>query len=237
MRFLMREMEYEKPIASGRLRYEREGDPTGLVEAWRFSHALEGFYFLRVEMDTHNPKDQEICLYHALLNPEMNYERLKFRYYGARFDVEGDLQFDHDIITLSRVLVDKLENRKKRQMEEISVASDAVFWFPTVVGIGLAASKVTKDSQRYYLRLDKDSSFASRRGTARFRWGDEENRAVVRQNVAVQPCSISWESSAVRLWLDEFNWPVSACYADGLSASEIAYLRYKPVEDRRTRPA
>ncbi|MGB3715623.1 MAG: hypothetical protein WA996_14420 [Candidatus Promineifilaceae bacterium] len=236
MRFLMREMEYEKPIASGRLRYEREGNPTGLVEAWRFTHALEGFYFLRVEMDAHNPKDQEICLYHVLLNPEMNIERLKFRYFGSRSEVEGDLQFDRDIISLNRVLIDKLENRKKRQVEEIAVASDAVFWFPSMVGLGFASSKVTKDSQRSFLILDKDSSFASRRGTAQFRWGDEEDRAVMRRNVAVRPCSISWETFAVRLWLDEFNWPVGGLYADGLSATEIAYVRYEPVKDRRTRP-
>ncbi len=237
MRFLMREMEYEKPIASGRFRYEREGKPTGLVEAWRFTRALEGFYFLRVDMDTHNPFNQEICLYHLLLNPAMNIERLKFRYFGSRIEIEGDLQFTNHIVTLNRVIIDKLKNTKKRQVEEISVESDAVFWFPSIVGLGLVASKDSKDSRRSFLSLDKDSYFASLRGTARFIWGEEEDTVVMRQNVAVRPCSISWDTDTVRLWLDDFGWPIGASFADGLSATEIAYLRYEQVKDRKTRPA
>jgi hypothetical protein len=227
MRFLMREMEYERPVASGTFRFEADGQPTGSVESWRFSRALDSYSFLRVELDTHSQRDQEICLYHALLSPDMDMERLKFRYFGSRVEIEGDLQFDDHIVFMNRLISIKMNGEKRRIVEEIPLESEAVLWFESIAGQGLAAAKVAENSQRSLLILEKEMDFASRHGSARFHWGEEESRTVLRQQVAVRPCSISWDKSSVDIWLDEFSWPVSAAYASGITASETAYVRYK----------
>lgn len=231
MRFLIREMEYERPVASGRLRFERAGDPTGLVEAWKFNRALDGYSFLRIEMDTNNPADQEITLVHVLVNRDANIERLKFRFFGKEIDIDGDVQFDRNLLTLNRAFTHKGKNTKERKVEEISFDSDAVFLFPTIASLALVTFTVPQDGQRSCIMLDKESLFSIQSGYARFKWGEEEDREVLRQKVVVRPCSISWDTRTVRLWLDELNWPVSASFNDGLSATEVAYWRYRQAPE------
>ena len=42
MRFIIHELPYERPLRAGRLRYERDGRPTGAVEPGRLSEAADG---------------------------------------------------------------------------------------------------------------------------------------------------------------------------------------------------
>ncbi len=51
MRFIVHEQAYEKPIAAGQLRYERDGRATGAIESWRLTRAVEGYEILRVDLD------------------------------------------------------------------------------------------------------------------------------------------------------------------------------------------
>jgi len=227
MRFLIREMEYEKPVASGSLRYEQDGNPTGLVEAWRFSSALDGFHFLRVDMDANNPRNQETLLVHVLLNPDREMERMKFRYFESQIEISGDMQFNHDVITLNRIVLDKFQKTEQRQLDEIPRKAGTVFSVPPTAVLSLATSLVLEDDRVPMITLDRESSFAMQEDTASFAWTMEEERAILRNVIAVRQCSICWRMKETRLWLDKTYWPVSASFSSGLSAVEIAYWRYQ----------
>jgi hypothetical protein len=227
----MREMEYEKPVASGNLRFERNGEATGLVEAWKFTKALDGYSFLRIDVDSNSPSNQKITLVHVLLNRQMNIERLKFRYFGTQFDVDGDVQFDRNLLTLNRLISDKDKRTKKRIVEEFPFDPDSVFIFPTITSLALITLAVPEDGQRAYVTLDKDVHFSSQSGIAQVNWGKKEDMEVSRQKVAVRPCSISWETGQARLWLDELNWPVRVSLPDDVLAADVAYWRYQPAPD------
>ena len=114
MRDLIQEMDYEKPIASGSLRYQRDGQATGKVEAWRFTSAHDGYHVLRIDLDSNDSSNQNLLLIHVLLNPDMDVERAKFRYFTSQSEIHGDLQFDEDGFSLNRLMVDRLEKKKIR---------------------------------------------------------------------------------------------------------------------------
>jgi hypothetical protein len=227
MRFLIREMEYEKPVASGILRYEQEGVPTGLEEAWRYSSALDGYHFLRVEVDTKDPRKQETYLYHLVLNPDREIERLKFRTFGSKTEISGDVQFDDEIISLHRIMLNKSQNMEHKQLDEIPRESGAVLTVPSIAVLSLAASRVVEDGCVPMIALESDTSFSVQIDSACFTWGKEEEREILRNTLAVRPCSIRWNLKETRLWLDKAFWPVSASLSGGLSAIEVAYWRYQ----------
>ena len=69
MRFIIHELPYERPLLSGRLRYERDGVPSGAVESWRLTAAVDGYRFLRVDVDAREAPSGRSWLYHLTLNP------------------------------------------------------------------------------------------------------------------------------------------------------------------------
>lgn len=232
MRNLIQEMDYEIPIASGSLRFERDGQATGMVEAWRFTSALDGYHVLRIDLDSNDSTNQELLLFHILLNPEMAIERVKFRFFASQFEVQGDLQFEIDGFSLDRLLVNRLEKKKERKIEEIIYKADAVFSVPTIAGLSLTAAKSCDDRRISIVTLDKKSAFTARDDYADFSYGEEEEREVLRQPVVVRPCSIKWKEKETTLWLDRYNWPVEIRFSDGQTAADAAYWRYQPISNR-----
>lgn len=91
MRFIIHEMPYERPLLAGRLRYERDGVPTGAVELWRITNAVDGYRFLRVDLDAREAESGRSSLYHVTLNPAGRPEQLKFRLWGNGPEVSGSL--------------------------------------------------------------------------------------------------------------------------------------------------
>ena len=68
MRFIIHELPYERPLLAGRLRYERDGQPTGAIEFWRLTDAVDGYRFLRVDLDARDAASGRSWLYHATLD-------------------------------------------------------------------------------------------------------------------------------------------------------------------------
>ena len=237
MRDLIQEMDYEKPIASGSWRYQRAGQATGKVETWRFTSARDGFHVLRIDLDSNDPSNQELLLFHLLLNPEMDIERAKFRYFASQSEIHGDLQFDKDGFSLNRLIVDRLEKKKKRHVEEIILETDAVFSVPSIAGLSLTASRMRDDRRISIVTLDKKSAFTARDDYTDFSYGEEEEWEVLRQEVVVRPCSIRWKEKETTLWLDRYNWPVEIRFSDGQTAADAAYWRYQRITNRSANPA
>lgn len=134
MRFLLKEQPYEKPLAAGSLRYEREGVPTGAVEHWRYTLAVDGFRFLRVDLDGRGSSG-DTFLYTLLLNEGGVPEDLRWRFFTAnnRHRAMGQVLFEGEAISHVRT-VDGV-----RFEEEVRPRP---FFLPTSAGLWLLKSAV-----------------------------------------------------------------------------------------------
>lgn len=129
MRFLLREQPFERLVSSGTFLYSQHNQPTGAVEHWRLTNAIDGYQFLRVDLDARAALSGRSHLYHLLLNPAGKPEQLKFRFWATGWDVAGILLFDRTGLTLSRTI-----NGEK--IEDIGEAKQP-FWFPATSGLWL----------------------------------------------------------------------------------------------------
>jgi hypothetical protein len=129
-------------------------------------------------------------------------------------------------------MVDSLEKKKERYVEEILLETDAVFSVPSIAGLSLTASRMRDDRRISIVTLDKKSAFTARDDYADFSYGEEEEWEVLRQQVVVRPCSIKWKEKETTLWLDRYNWPVEIRFSDGQTAADAAYWRYQPISNR-----
>lgn len=133
MRFLIRELPYEKPIMAGEYRYERDGQATGVVEKWRLTAAADGYQFLRVDLDARAASSGHTYLYHALVSPEGQVERLKYRFWtreaSGGLQVAGNVLFEDDSVTATRTI----NGKESEQVLDLPQGFD--FWFPSVAGL------------------------------------------------------------------------------------------------------
>lgn len=134
MRFLLKEQPYEKRIAAGTLRYERDGQPTGALEHWRYTHALDGYKFLRVDLDGRESSG-DTFLYTVLLNSDGRLEDLRWRFYNAAFHAGGQVLFDGRHATAVREVEDS------HFEEETELVDGVAFFFPAVLGLWLLKDK------------------------------------------------------------------------------------------------
>ena len=128
MRFIIHELPYERPLLAGRLRYERDGRPTGAVESWRLSDAAEGYRFLRVDLDARAAQSGHSWLYHVTLGPDGRPEQVKARFWAAGREVTTTLNVEGD------------EWLATRQVDGVAfedLAHGRAFWFPAAAGLAL----------------------------------------------------------------------------------------------------
>ena len=125
----MREQPYEKPLARGRLVFERDGRPVGRIESWRLSRALEGYHFLRADVDERESSGRSF-LFNAQISPDGLVENLRYRFFDRQSRVRGQMLRESGIITNTR------EVNRQRYEEEID-AGKAQIWYPAVSGLTL----------------------------------------------------------------------------------------------------
>lgn len=251
MRFLTREMDYEVRLAAGKLRFEQNGQPTGAVEEWRLNAAIEGYRFLRVDLDAREAQSGQSTLYHLILNPAGQPERLKFRFDGHKTTIVGDVMFLGDQIILSHI-----ENGERSEQEVMldsntsltkkdnRCSDGSTFWFPSTLGLSLLAG--VHSSPERICRLDTitlmqpgrsdvdlNQSFLLTRREVSLQSHKQEEVVVGRKSIAARPLTISWQDQVRRIWLDESNnLPLRLERQDGLTATETQYIRNFPKIDQ-----
>ncbi len=107
MRFIIKEQPYEKLISAGQYRYEIESKPTGAVESWRVTAVTDGYQFLRVDLDAREAESGHSYLYHAVVNPDEQVERLKYRFWGDGLEIVGDVVLEETAVSAPRTINDK----------------------------------------------------------------------------------------------------------------------------------
>lgn len=223
MRTLIRELPYERPIAAGRYRYQRDGEPTGATESWRLTAAAEGYRFLRVDLNAQAAPSGDSYLYHLTLDADGRPDRLSFRFFGSAFQAGGNLLFDEDAVTLARTV------NGRRFEEERELAPGYAFWFPATAGLALLAANAGDDETAPTVTLEKEERFALRLVDLRLRSGRSQQHAIMGKQVALRPLTLSWADQQRTIWIDQYDWPLKMERED-LTAVETRYVRYAQQE-------
>lgn len=226
MRFIVREQGYEQPIAAGLFRYERDGAPTGTIEQWRLTRAVEGYHILRVDLDAREAASGDSYIYHMVRQDGGTPERLAYRYWGSGMMIEGTLLFSEHEVTSRRIV-------NGRQTEEtVSLPHPKQFWFPSAIGLGIAAQlgqaevaeTVTlenKPGNEETLALKKVTLSKEEKAT------HFEQVMVGQKHIDATPTTLHWKENVRHIWLEpEKRWPLKIEREDGLTAVETRNIWY-----------
>lgn len=220
MRFIIHELPYERPLLAGRLRYERDGAPTGAVELWRLTTAAEGYRFLRVDLDAREAPSGRSYLYHLVLNEAGRAEQLKYRFWGDGHEVSGSAVWEGDDIVATR-RVDGLAYE--------DTARGRAFWFPAGAGLALLAYG-DGETNAVTLRIDPAEPARLMALTAtmiKVAWGEAQMEEVAGELLPVRPLDVTWDDQRRTVWLDAEERPIRLSAHDGLSAKAERLVRYQ----------
>lgn len=217
MRKLIQEMPYERPLAAGRYVYSQDGAPTGAVESWHLTAAMEGYRFLRVDYDA-SGASADHTLYHLVLDAAGRPQRLKFRYFRRGLQIRGDLLFAEETALLSRTI-------NSRQVDaETAFTPATAFWFPASSGLSLLSNAPAESAG---LTLKPDDNFALWPTTLSLTEGAPQTISLMGRQVETMPVSARWDDEKRTIWFDEHRWPVRV-QRESLAALENRYVRYTP---------
>ena len=214
MRFIVKEQRYEKPIAAGLLRYERDGRTTGAVEHWRLTQAVEDYEILRVDLDARAAPSGQSSLFHLVRQGNGRPERLNYRFWGDGREIRGTLLFAETYVTATRTV------NGETFSEEAALPAGYGFWFPSSVGPGLLAGFAEGTA------VTLGSTFSLQVVDVHLAPGELAELEIARRVVAVRPLTIRWQDEERVVWLDEHEWPVMMQRGDGLTAVETHYIWY-----------
>jgi len=248
MRFLVPEQPYERPLASGQLRYERDRQPTGAVESWRWSAAATdvgqgtpGYRILRVDLDARAAPSGHSYLYNLVQRENGRFEQLKYRFWANGVQLKGNVLLEDEAIMATR------EVNEVYVSEETAVLPGYCFWFPSSVGLGLLADGGPKDEFRppsSSLRLlptvtlqapasgdrltaDPPWPFELIQVDVSRRWDQQETIIVAGEAVSVRPLTLQWATQQRTVWLDQSGLVLKMERDDGLTAVATRFIRYK----------
>lgn len=225
MRFIIHELPYERPIAAGRLVYQQDGRPTGAVESWRLSDAVDGYRFLRVDLDAQQATSGQSTLYHLTLNAAGKPEQLKYRFWKQGVTASGVVLWE-DGSLLVRQQVNNVQH------EEVDEQNDAaLFWFSATTGLALLVWSIPEVQEATAVLLRPDLTDPA--GTSLLlpthvtvsRQG-RETFAVMGLEISAEVLFIAWEDQQRTLWLNEHGWPLKMERDDGLTAVSTQLVEY-----------
>ena len=220
MRFLIREQEYETPLAAGRFQYTRNGLATGAYESWRLTEIADGYRFLRVDMDTRETKSDESTLYHLLLDPNGHPERLKLRILAIGKERQIDIFFEKRLIMASG------DSQIGRFENELEFENSYGFYFPTALGFALLLRSALIQGEISAATFDLAQTSLLNQRSVKILPQSEEVLEVVQQKIVAHSYLIRWAEQENKIWLDDFTWPLKIDFGNGQVANETQYIRY-----------
>jgi hypothetical protein len=220
MRFIIREQEYEKLIASGRFRYEMQDRVTGANEAWRQTKVAGGYGFIRVDLDRRETSKSATTLYHLVLSLDNRPARLKFRHFEQMKELNGDVQFQEGNVSLSRQV------NGRRLEDELGVEPGFRFWFPSTIGLSLLCNQDIDEGSFTAITLDPEQDFKLVERTVTINLQEKDRLTVAGRSTIVQRYLITINKQTHVVWIDEHRWPIIMEYTDGSRAIETQPIRY-----------
>lgn len=219
MRFIIHELPYERPLLVGRLRYERDGVPTGAVESWRITNAVDGYRFLRVDLDAREAESGRSYLFHVTLNPAGKPEQIKFRLWGNGREAAGTAVWDGNEIISAR------------QVDGVAyqdVAAGSAFWFPAGVGLTLLALNVGESKG---VMMSSGAVLPSElmklvETPVSIELGEPVIENVAGDILPVRSLQVKWPEQSRTVWIDPEGRPLRLSRDDGLTAVAERLVRY-----------
>lgn len=215
MRFVIREQEYERLLAAGRLRHL-----SGALESWRLTEAVDKYTVLRVDLDGRDTGDAGSTLFHLLLNPDGRLERAKIRVLSPQEDLSVDVLVESDSLSVSRAGADGVKH------DLVDRSPGFGMMLPGLVGLALFVHHAASRREHTTIALDTARRFAPRQVSVTINAFDEERLAVTGQDLAVRPYLISRNGTRLKIWLDKYGLPVRVEDEKGLQALEDRYVRH-----------
>lgn len=215
MRFIIREQEYEKLLAAGRLKYR-----SGAFESWRLTEAIDGYTIMRIDLDRRDTGSASTTLIHLLLDAGGRLERTKLRHYSPHSDISVDALVDRDSLSISRSAASDLSQ------DEFDLPRGFGLMLPGVVGMALLVRSVRAEKQLAMIVLDPAQRYAPRRASMEISAMAEETFVVTGQTVAVRPYLIRHDETNQKIWLDSYGLPVRIDDEEGLKAVKDRYVRH-----------
>lgn len=216
MRKLIQQMPYERPLAAGRYVYTEDGVPTGATEEWQLSAAMEGYRFLRVDLNAGETSGDHV-LYHLVLDGAGRPERLKYRLFRTGLQIMGDLLFEDALALLSR-------NVNAQQVtSEAPFAQGTAFWFPASAGLSLLGGM---EAEGAALTLNRAQNLALWPTHLNLSVGAVQTVGIMGRRIQASVVTARWENEERIGWFDEHQWPVRV-QRGALTATESRYVRYR----------
>lgn len=203
MRLLLSEQAYEISVASGQFRYERDGQPTGAVEHWRLTHTPQGDRIIRVDLDG-RASSGDSYLYHWVCDPAGAPVNLRFRFFNAAWQVSGQVLFEANSLTLSRVV----NGRKWIETQDWSLS--VPFLLPATLGLKLLWDRMEDSAECFTLDT-------YRRDHARYFFA-LHSPYVQRYRRPESAGRLEWDDQSRDLWFRPDGWLARMRRQDGLTA-------------------
>jgi hypothetical protein len=230
MRFIIHELAYEKPVASGQWRYMRDGHPTGAIEKWRLSDAVDGFRFLRVDLDARDAHSGRSYLYHLTMDDNGRAIQLKYRFWDHGLEIIGNVLLEEEALVVTR------ETREERHEDVLALPRGYAFWFPATAGLSLLARlPAVKAKAAVTLRTtaaESDALMGPLLTTLDITLHEIEAIEMMGKTRNLRPLTIRWQDQERQTWLDENNWPLIMKRSDGLTAVQTRAIQVQRI----TRP-
>ncbi|MFN2221584.1 MAG: hypothetical protein PVH65_15280 [Chloroflexota bacterium] len=216
MRFVIREQEYEKLLAAGRLKYL-----TGAFESWRLTEAVDGYRVMRIDLDRRDAGQGTSTLFHLLLDAGGRLERVKLRHFLPDSDLNVDVLVDGDSFNISRA------GAWGAAHDVVNRPAGFGLLLPSLVGMALFVRDIAGERNHSAILLDPARQFAPRQVTVKIETLEEEELAVTGQTLVVRPHLIDQNGTRQTIWLDQYGLPVRANDETGLQAVEDRYVRHR----------
>lgn len=223
MRFLIREQEFERPVASGRFHFEQAGEPTGDYEAWRLTEIAGDYRFLRADLDCRGTGIHQGILYHMVINPSGTPERLKLRILSMENPLHADILFEADLLSVIG------EQSGRRFEHELRTSGSYIFYFSSAIGLSLLLRNIMSEDLVSAVFFDVDRAELRFEKAIRIQKYPGEIIEVGQRLVDARPFSIARPGKNVRIWLDPYDLPVNIDFGEGLTAIDTQFMRY-PIQ-------
>lgn len=203
MRLLLNEQAYETPVASGLFRYERDGQPTGALEHWRLTQSPHGDTIARVDLDG-RASSGDSYLYHWVCDPTGALVNLRFRFFNAAWQVSGQVLFEANSLTLSRVV------NGRKWIETQDWSPTVPFLAPSTLGLKLVWDRLADSAECFTLTT-------TRRDHARYFFA-LHSAYFYRRTLPEAVKRLEWDDQSRDLWFDSNGWLTRMRRQDGLTA-------------------
>jgi len=227
MRFIIHEMPYEKPLTAGQWTYVLDGQATGAVEQWRLTEAVDGYSFLRVDLDARAARSGRSYVYHMTLDESGTPVQLKYRYWATGLEIIGTVLLEEDAVIATR------ETSSGRQEDVLKVPAGYAFWFPATAGLGLLAGLEGSESRKAVsLRTaTADPALLMSPLLTEVTIDKAEAKAVevMGKEESARGLTIYWDDQQRKLWVDNDGWPLRMKRGDGLTAVVTRAIKYQRI--------